>query len=83
MLEDTEHARWAWSSSVTDDGPGLWSWSGEGPDHSNTVKIMDLEADIATFVDLVPEWEHEYDFIGGRGDRLFFMTDEKASRTRR
>ena len=80
VLEDTEHARWAWSSSVTDDGRWLVVvvWRGSGP--PNTVKIMDLEADGATFVDLVPEWEHEYDFIGGRGDRLFFMTDEKASR---
>ena len=43
---------------------------------------MNLEAESNTFIDVVPEWKHEYEFIGSNGDVLYFMTDEDAPRKR-
>lgn len=82
VLEDADNPRWSWSPSVTEDGRWLAVsvWRGSGP--PNIVKALDLTDSNAAFVDIVPEWTDEYDFIGSNGDRLFYMTDQGAPRKR-
>ncbi|MEE2718693.1 MAG: prolyl oligopeptidase family serine peptidase [Planctomycetota bacterium] len=82
VLEDTQNPRWSWSPSVTEDGRWLvvTVWRGSGP--PNIVKALDLTRPDAGFVDVVPEWTDEYDYVGSSGDRLFFMTDNEAPRKR-
>ncbi|MDG2201466.1 MAG: prolyl oligopeptidase family serine peptidase [Phycisphaerales bacterium] len=82
VLEDTEHPRWSWGPSVTEDGRWLVInvWRGSGP--PNLIRAMNLETGSSTFIDVVPEWKHEYEFIGSNGDVLYFMTDEDAPRKR-
>ncbi len=82
VLEDPDHPRWSWAPSVTDDGRWLAVsvWRGSGP--PNIVKALDLTDPNAAFVDIVPEWNDEYDYIGSSRDRLFFMTDADAPRKR-
>ena len=67
---------------MTEDGRWLvvTVWRGSGP--PNIVKALDLTRPDAGFVDVVPEWTDEYDYVGSSGDRLFFMTDNEAPRKR-
>ncbi|MDG2291197.1 MAG: hypothetical protein P8L37_00950, partial [Phycisphaerales bacterium] len=82
VLEDKEHARWSWGTTITEDGRWMVInvWRGAGP--PNTIKIRNLETPDAPFIDLVPEWTNEYEFVGSDGDNLYFMTDEDAPRKR-
>lgn len=82
VLEDPDHPRWSWGPSVTEDGRWLVVnvWRGSGP--PNLIRAMNLVDGDGTFIDVVPEWKHEYEFVGSSGNTLFFITDEDAPRKR-
>jgi prolyl oligopeptidase len=82
VLEDNEHSRWSWGPTITEDGRWMVVnvWRGAGP--PNTIKLRSLENPDAPFIDLIPEWTNEYEFIGSAHDVLYFMTDESAPRKR-
>lgn len=73
---------WGFDAHVTDDGHYLVMTIWKGTDHKYRVVYKDLTEPYGMPVDLITNFDHEYDFIGCEGTSLFFKTDRDAPRKR-
>jgi prolyl oligopeptidase len=72
---------WLFSPAVSDDGRFLVLHVVRGTDPRTVVLVKDLGED-GPLLQVVGEFRAEYGFIGSRGNRLFFFTDDGAPRGR-
>jgi prolyl oligopeptidase len=82
IYERKDHPRWGFGGRVTEDGEHLVIHVSEGTDPKNRIFIKPLDKENAEVVELIPDAEASYDFIGKEGSLLYFHTDLEAPRHR-
>ncbi len=76
-----DQPEWGFSAQVSDDGRYLTLSVWQGTDTRNRFFYQDLQTG-APVVELIPNLEAAYDFIGNDGPRFYFRTDLDAPRGR-
>ena len=85
VYERKDHADWGFGGAVTDDGQFLIISVSEGTDSKNRVFYKDLtnsDDPKAGVVELLNDFDAEYDFIDNEGSTFYFKTDLDAPRSR-
>ena len=77
-----EHPDWQYEGVVSDDGRWLVIKTQQGTDARIRITIKDLSEAGAKPVELIDNFEHEYEFVGNDGPVLYFKTDLDAPRRR-
>jgi prolyl oligopeptidase len=80
VYERLDHPDWGFGTKVSDDGCYLLIYLSQGTDTRNRFFYKDLKSDIV--VELLPELEASYDFIGNDGPLFYFHTNLDAARGR-
>jgi prolyl oligopeptidase len=70
-----DHPDWGFSSNVTDDGRYLILTTWKGTDPRYRISYKDLTVKDGAIVDLIDNFENEYDFIDNDGPVFYFKTD--------
>ncbi|MEP0844744.1 MAG: S9 family peptidase [Phycisphaerae bacterium] len=82
VYERPDHKDWRINGGVTEDGRYLIIDSAVGTDPKNRVFYKDLAAADAKVVELLPDADARYDFVGNDGPVFWFSTDLEAPRGR-
>ena len=87
IYEISEHPRWRSSAFVTDDGRYLVFSIRQGAVRNNRISYRDLgDPEMpnleAGMVDLIPEFEARFNFLGNDGSNFYFRTDLDSPRYR-
>jgi prolyl oligopeptidase len=77
-----DHPDWGFQTSVSEDGRYLVISIWKGTDHKYRILYKDLTEPYGMPIDLIDNFEHEYDFIDNDGPLFYFKTDNKAPRGR-
>ncbi|MDB6137884.1 MAG: family peptidase [Verrucomicrobiaceae bacterium] len=77
-----DHPEWGFYTSVTDDGRYLIITVSQGTDPRNRVYYKDLQHPGAEVVELLNDFDADYNFIDNNGPVFFFNTDLEAPRYR-
>jgi prolyl oligopeptidase len=78
VYEQPEHPDWGFQANATEDGKYLVLTAWIGTDHRNRVWYKDLSDPKGTFVEVVPNFDNAYDYLGNDGPIFYFRTDLKA-----
>jgi prolyl oligopeptidase len=81
IYERPDQRGWGFEALVSDDGKFLVLRVGEGTDTRNRVFYQNLETN-GPFVELIPDLEAAYHFVGNDGTLFYFRTDLDATRAR-
>ena len=78
-----DNPRWGLNGSVSEDGNYLVIWVWQGTDPKNAIFYQDLSSgpDPDT-VELLPEFDASYEFLGNIGAEFYFKTDMDAPKGR-
>lgn len=82
VYERKDQKEWGFGGSVTDDGRYLVISVTRGTEQKNLVFYKDLKDPKAKVVELIKDWDAEYDLIGNDGTTFWFQTDLDAPRGR-
>ena len=82
VYERTDHKDWQFSPTVSDDGRWLVITVSVGTDRRSMVFLRDLTDGAAKVVELLPDFDAEYRFLGNDGTLFYFRTDLAAPRGR-
>jgi prolyl oligopeptidase len=82
LYERKDQKEWGFHGGVTDDGRYLIIYVSQGTDTRNRVFYQDLSDPKATTVELLNDFDAEYDFIDNDGPVFWFKTDLNAPRRR-
>jgi prolyl oligopeptidase len=82
IYERPDEKEWMFNAHVTEDGRYLILAIHKDTGARNAVFYKDLDAPAAPFVELLPGFEAEYDFIGNDGGVFLFQTNADAPRGR-
>ena len=77
-----DHKDWEFRPDISDDGRYLLIVVHLGTDRRNMIFYRDLTAPDARVVELLSEFDANYDFIGNDGPVFYFQTDQSAPRGR-
>lgn len=73
-----DQKEWGFGGEVTDDGRFLVITVWKGTERNNAVFVKRLDQPGADVVELLPDFDAQYDFIGNDGEMLYFRTDKDA-----
>jgi len=82
VYERPDHKNWNIAPVVSEDGRWLVIYVTEGTEPRNRVFVSDLDAADGTVVELLPDADGKYEFLGNDGARFYFQTTYKAPRGR-
>ena len=82
IYERPDHKEWGFGGGVTDDGRYLIIGVSEGTDRRNRVFYKDLRDAKAKVVELLNDFDAQYNFIDNDGPVFWFKTDLHAPRGR-
>jgi prolyl oligopeptidase len=82
VYERKDHKEWGFGGYVTDDGRYLLINVTHSTERKNLVFYKDLKDPKAQVVELVRDWEADYDYVGNDGTLFWFKTDLDAPRGR-
>ena len=77
-----EEPKWRYEGHVTDDGRYLVIEIFAEKGDRSRVLVRDLAEPYATPIDLIPNFEHQYHFVGNVGPLFYFTTDMGSPRPR-
>jgi len=77
-----DHPDWGFGAGVSEDGRWLVIATHVGTDPRNRVTYRDLAEPLAMPIDLIEDFDNDYDFVGNDGPVFYFKTDYKAPRGR-
>ncbi len=77
-----DQPQWTFNPTVTEDGRYLVISVTKGTDRKHRIIVRDLIEPYAMPVELIEQFDNEYDFIGNDGPVLYFKTDLDAPRKR-
>jgi prolyl oligopeptidase len=81
VYERPDHKDWNIAPVVSEDGRWLVIYVTEGTEPRNRVFVQDLTAGSGV-VELLPDADGKYEFLGNDGDRFYFQTTRDAPRGR-
>jgi prolyl oligopeptidase len=73
---------WGFRTAVSEDGKYLVLTIWKGTNHQYRIAYKDLTEPYGMPVDLIEDFDNEYDFVGNDGAVFYFKTDYKAPRGR-
>ncbi len=82
IYQREDHPRWGIGGGVTEDGDYLVLYISQGTDPKNRVFYKSLKGEDAEVIELLPDGDADYGFIGNEGPVFFFKTDLDAPRKR-
>jgi prolyl oligopeptidase len=82
IFERKDQPQWGIGGGVTEDGGYLIIHLSQGSDTKNRVFYKSLEAPDAEVVQLLPDGDADYGFLGNNGSVFYFKTDLDAPRFR-
>lgn len=82
VYERPDQKEWLFRAGVTEDGQVLIISVSQGTDPKNLLFYKDLTQPDAPIVELIPEFEAEYDFIERDGSVFWLQTDSNAPRSK-
>lgn len=82
VYERKDQPQWGIGGGVTEDGAWLILHISQGSDPKNRVFYKSLTATDAKVIELLPDGDADYRFIGNNGAEFYFMTDLDAPRYR-
>jgi len=82
VYDRPEQKEWAFGGHVTDDGRYLVIDISKGTERKNLVFYKDLKSKDSKVVELIREFEAQYEFIDNEGPVFWFQTDLDAPRSR-
>ena len=85
IYERKDHKDWGFGGVVSEDDRWLVIQVWRGAESKNQVFVRDLrmtKGRRAKTVELITGFDHEFDFVGSRGSKLWFKTDHGAQRGR-
>ena len=82
IYERKDQKEWGFGGQVSDDGRYLVINVWKGTERKNLIFYKDLQAKDAPVIELIKEFEAEYDFIDNDGPMFWFKTDLDAPRGR-
>lgn len=82
IYERPDKKEWGFFGSVTDDGRYLVIYVWIGSEHKNGIFYLDLAKPAGTVVELLSDFDAEYDYLGNDGPLFWFETDLDAPRSR-
>ncbi len=82
IYERPDHKDWGFAGGVTDDGRYLIISVSQGTDTRNRIFYKDLQQADARVVELLNDFDADYDFVDNDGPVFWFRTDLKAPRGR-
>ncbi|MDC0831509.1 prolyl oligopeptidase family serine peptidase [Geitlerinema sp. CS-897] len=82
VYDRPDQKEWGFSGFVTDCGRYLIIAVWRGTEPKNLIFYRDLQDPESAIVELIPEFEAQYDFVGNDGHIFWFRTDRDASRYR-
>jgi prolyl oligopeptidase len=82
IYERKDQKEWGFGGEVTEDGHYLIVSVWQGTDPKNRIFFKELQKSEAKVVELIPERDAAYSFIGNEGPLFWFRTDLDASRGR-
>lgn len=82
IYERKDQAQWGIGGSVTEDGAYLVIGVSQGTDSKNRVFYKSLTSRDTKVVELLPDADADYQFLGNDGPVFFFKTDLAAPRSR-
>lgn len=78
VYERKDQKEWGFGGQVSDDGRYLIIGVWKGTERKNLIFYKDLQAPDSKVVELIPEFEAQYDFIDNDGTTFYFRTDLAA-----
>ncbi len=81
IYERPDHPEWGFGTDLSDDGQYLLIYVSQGTDSRNRLFLKDLTGN-SPVVELIPDLEAAYTFIGNDGSLFYFMTNLDAPRSR-
>ncbi|HVJ46123.1 MAG TPA: prolyl oligopeptidase family serine peptidase [Luteolibacter sp.] len=82
IYERTDQPRWGLGGWISEDGDYLLIHLSQGTDPKNRFAYRSAKEKDAKVVDLLPDGDASYGFIGNIGPVFYFLTDLKAPRNR-
>jgi prolyl oligopeptidase len=82
VYERRDHKDWNFGPEVSEDGRWLVIHVAQGTDPNNRVFVRALGDERAPVVEMLPDADAAYGFIGNDGDRFYFRTTKDAPRGR-
>lgn len=82
IYERKDQPQWGIGGGVTEDGSYLIIHVSQGTDPKNRVFYQKLTGDDPTVVELLPDGDADYNFLGNQGPLFYFATDLDAPRHR-
>jgi prolyl oligopeptidase len=82
IYERPDQKEWGFQGEVTDDGKYLAIHVWRGSEQKNGIFYKDLTKPGSKVVELLSEFDAEYDFLGNDGTSFYFRTDAGAERSR-
>jgi prolyl oligopeptidase len=82
VYQREDRPKWGFRGGVTEDGRFLVIHVSEGTDPKNRFFYQELTGKDAPVVELLPDADAKYDFLGNEGDVFYFRTDLDAPRLR-
>jgi len=80
VYERPDEKKWMFGGFVSEDGKYLIVGVAQGTDPKNLIFYKDLSDPNAAVVELISEFEAEYDFIENEGTEFWFVTNKDAPR---
>ncbi len=80
VYERPDEKKWMFGGFVSEDGKYLIVGVAQGTDPKNLIFYKDLTDPNAAVVELISEFEAEYDFIENEGTEFWFVTNKDAPR---
>lgn len=82
VYERPDQPKWGFQTEVSDDGRYLIISVSQGTDESNRLFYRDLSQSDGKVVELIPDLEANYNFLGNDGSVFWFQTNLQAPRYR-
>jgi prolyl oligopeptidase len=82
IYDRPDKKEWNFNGEVTEDGRYLIIYAFHGTASENAVFTLDLADPDAEVVELLPEFDAEYSFVGSNDDVFYFRTNHNAPRQR-
>ena len=82
VYERQDQKEWGFNGEVTEDGRYLIIYVWQGTAAENAVFYLDLADPQGEVIELLPEFNAEFVFVGNRDTRFFFKTDHHAPQCR-
>lgn len=82
IYERRDHKDWTFGALVSDDGRWLVLHVSQGTDPHNRVFVRDLQVADAAVIELIPEPDASWSYVGNDEGRFYFHTTKDAERGR-